>query len=131
MISTLDIMDDVYSVLYGSEIGTTITGDIYKQQRPIDSEVEDIVINSLPVTPGDMQRAAVNVNIHAPDLHLKIGGASQYQPNLARLKQLTEIAIRLLDNVNTDSYHFYVGSHTIFKEDNCHYSNIKLEFYAH
>ena len=47
MISTLDIMDDVFSVLYGSEIGTTITGDIYKQQRPIDSETEDVVINSL------------------------------------------------------------------------------------
>lgn len=133
MITTLDILDIIYTQLATSDlVGTTnnITGSIYKLTRPMDSTKEDIVINCLPVTGDLLQMATVNVNIYVPDFHATVDSVQQYFPDLARLDTLAAKAITAVDNTNTAGYFFWVASQTIFVEEaiHQHFINLRVEF---
>lgn len=134
MISTLDIIQIVYDKLVASDlvIGTTndISGQVYKITRPMDSVLEDIVVNCLPVTGDLIQLATVNVNIYVPDLHATVAGVRQYLPNLARMDTLAAMAITALDNINTPGYYFYIASQVVYQEQaiHQHFINLRIEF---
>jgi hypothetical protein len=59
----------------------------------MNSDKEDVVINSLPINNSQMQSGVFNVNIHVPNLVLNINGnIDTTQPNHERIKQLTALA---------------------------------------
>lgn len=129
MITTLDIIDIIYAKLKGSDLETAITGSIHKLIRPVGSEVEDIVINCLPASNDQLQKATVNVNIYVKDEYLKIG-SNQYMPHYTRLNELAEMAIAQLKNVNEDMYFYDITNQAVMQERevNQHYVNVRIEF---
>lgn len=130
MKNTLEVMDEMYQVLKVSQLKDEITGLVYKNQRPDDSKLEDVVINSLPITEGTMQRCIVNINIYIPDLQVQLLGKPQQQPDFERLKTLTEFAILALEEYYAAGYSFYISSQSVFREQdiNQHYTNIRIEY---
>lgn len=131
MKSTFHIVDILFAALDSSAIKSVITGSICKQNRDFNSGKEDIVINSLPVNNEQLQEAIANVNIHVPDLVVNAGGGESFQPNHVRLKELTDLAIPILNNIQGADYYFTVQQQQTFSDAEAkdHYSNIRIEFF--
>lgn len=134
MKSSLEAVDLVYSSLVPGALKSAVSGDIYKQTRPINSNKEDVVINALPVTNQKIQRGLVNVNIHVPNLEVQTGEKiiDRTLPNTSRLKALAAIAIGILKEkwgANGD-YLLEIESERIFPDGSNHYSNIRVLFYS-
>ena len=64
----IDIKDELWSWISSSPLAESVTGKVYKDQRPLNSEVEDIVIAIIARdADSQMQRATANVNIYVAD----------------------------------------------------------------
>jgi hypothetical protein len=80
-----------------------------------------VVINSLPIAPGELQKIRVNINYHCPDLAPGI-------PDYASLETMTGILVPLFDNVYSDRMLFELEFQGFYADSqlNEHYSNIRL-----
>jgi len=130
MITTLEILDLIYGELKGSELDIAANGGLYKMQSPFDSNKEDIVINCLPVTNEQIQKATVNVNIYVPDLKVRISGKQQTVPDIERLQFLAAKAVQKLESIYYAGYSIEVSHQGLLKEEavNQHFVNIRIEF---
>lgn len=130
MKTQFDQINALYKILDESSIKTVINGAIYKLRRPVNSKKEDVVINSVTIGEGNVQAGVVNVNIHVPDIKVKIDGDTQSQPNTKRLGELTALAFGILEEVCSDEYSFYIASSNIIEESeiNSHFQNIRIIF---
>lgn len=134
MRTTFDQEDILYSILATSAVKAALSGGIYKQIRPDDSKLEDVVINSLPIDQGSVQRSTANVNVYVPDIQIKINGKNQYQPNTTRLKTLTALIVPALqERYSSEKWNFWISNQTTFREPeiNQHYLNLRIEFKFH
>lgn len=134
MKSTLTAVNILYQILkLNTGITTAISGKVYKDNRPINSGKEDIVVNSLPINFEQVQQAVLNVNIHVPNLELNINGVQDNtQPNLARLETITDLVITAVkDHVGSD-YWFFIQQQNVFPSDPLgeYYSNIRINFFS-
>jgi len=129
MKSSLDVVDLLYVLIKNSALNAEISGLVCKYKRPINSENEDIVINSLPVNKQDVQRGMLNVNIHVPDLQLP-GTPIDRQPDTARLRTLTNMTIELLEEYYGAAYLFEVDDDNVLPDENNHFSNIRVSFFS-
>ena len=93
MKTTFDQDNILYGKLIASPLKQAITGGVYKAQRPLNSQNEDVVINGLPISDGTVQLGRGNVNIYVPDVKTTIGGVLQTMPNTHRLGQLAHDAL--------------------------------------
>lgn len=89
MITTFEQSTELYKIINGSQLKTEINGGIYKEVRPTDSNLEDIVINAILIDNELVQTGVGNVNIHVPTL-------SSGMPNMARMGVLAAMAFELL-----------------------------------
>jgi hypothetical protein len=123
--TVIDIMD---AHLQSSLLKEAVTGDVYKMQRPQNSDLEDIVIHCLALDNDVLQKGILVVNIHVQDVDT---GAQGMQPAFGRLTELEELALADLEDVWTDTYNFDVQQPSILKDDNgnSHFINIRIEFY--
>lgn len=104
-----DIRQDVYNLIKGSELHTAITGKLCREDRPLDSENEDITINVPSNLNGQIQEAYVYVNIYVPDEFVE----GRYQKNTLRIQALERLAADLFDVYNShDSYRITLESQT-------------------
>ena len=105
-----------------------ISGKIYKDKRPTESQKEDIVINSLTMTNEFLQKGVFNVNCYVPMLSIKnTNGIIQKQKNAKRLKEITNAVYSALDEVWNDDYLLEVTNHQEFEEDNFNYINFRVD----
>jgi len=132
MISPLDAIDSIYTLLKASQLKNAVTGDLYKVQRPDDSKKEDIVINALPVTPGDINLCTVNVNVYVNDMQVSINGKPQQQPDFQRLKQLADLGKMSLLEYSSQVFKFDIANIGLIREEsiNQHFLNFRLEYGA-
>ena len=133
MISTLEIIDKLYMFLNVPEITSVITGKVCKSIRPLNSRKVDIVIGCLPTNNLQLQTAVANVNIHVPNLILKVDNVQDNsQPDIKKLRSLTDIVISKLKETYSGDYWFDVQQQHVFAEENIneHYSNIRVNFYS-
>jgi hypothetical protein len=130
MISTLQLVDTLFTRVQGGLISSAINGSIYKHSRPADSTKEDVVISMIAADNKQLQEAVLNFNIHAQNLSLGIGGAiDNSQPDHARLKALEGLAITdLSDKWGTD-YNFDIDGGSIIQEETSSFINIRVHFY--
>ncbi len=130
MKTTLDSIDILYAILFASALKDEITGKIYKLNRQLGSNKEDVVINSLPITGNQLQRSTLNVNIYVPDMSIKIDGQTQRQPNYVRLKTLAALAVLALADHYNDTYNLWISNQAVLSEDATkqHYVNFRIEF---
>jgi hypothetical protein len=134
MRTTFDVEDILYTRLKNDATVTgAISGKVYKNNRPVNSNLVDIVIGSLPMPNEQLQRSVANVNVHAPNLKLNLNGVEDNsQPDRVKLKQVTSLVITSLkDNVFPD-YYFDVQQQNMFASEDSdeHYSNIRVNFFS-
>jgi hypothetical protein len=130
MKTVLDIVDIVWQHINNSSLKTAINGVVCKR-RPVNSKLEDVVINGLAVSNLQLQSSVVNVNIYVPNKAQKIGGEQDLtQPDFARLQQLASIACTILTDIWAGDYNFDVQQTVgpFETEDNQHYINIRVDF---
>jgi hypothetical protein len=133
MKSSLDIVDILWHHLDSSSLKAEINGIVCKK-RPINSKGEDVVVNALAANNLDpLQSAVINVNIYVPNKTQHIGTSQDStQPDFARLKQLTGMAVVVLNDQWSVDYNFSVQQTVGPFEDegDQHYVNIRVEFFS-
>ncbi|MBN8852226.1 MAG: hypothetical protein BGO55_00590 [Sphingobacteriales bacterium 50-39] len=133
MRTTLDLVDIIWQTLTGSPVRDTITGAIYKHIRPVNSSKEDVVISSLPIVNLDLSQAVAMVNVFVPNKTQNLNGAQDNsQPDGARLKTLTDLAISALRDQWGEDYNFDVQQSVLIRDEitASWYYNIRLNFYS-
>jgi hypothetical protein len=131
MRSSFDITDILFKDLLTQ--GFPLSGDVYKQLRPVNSELEDIVVNSLPVNAEQLQQAVLNVNIFVPNLKVSVNNlVDTFQPDWVRLKSLTSLVLEFLKSQSGSDYWYQVQQQNFFADQisNSYYSNIRVNFYS-
>ena len=124
MKSDIEIKDDVYKIIKGSELEKAVTGKLSKTLRPLNSGKEDIVISMLDNGKGQIQEAFVNVNIYIPDNRRE----GQAEENSVRLRQLCKLAAELLEVQRGEDYRFTLDKQRVMEVNgkNEHFINNKL-----
>jgi hypothetical protein len=110
---------------------TKLTGGIYKK-RPTNSNKEDIEVNSLGVTNEQLQRGVINVNVFVPNKPVDVNGIQDtQQPDFVRLKELTDLAVATLKDVNVGDYSFDIQQQNMIQDQDTseYYSNIRIDFF--
>lgn len=129
MKSNAEIKDVVYALIKGSDLERAIIatgGALYKDQRPTNSGKEDIVISVLDGLNGEFQELVLNVNIYVQDLDR----GNDKVENSARIRQLSRLAIELLEEHYGDDYRLLIEKQPVFKVDGVdeHCINNKILF---
>jgi hypothetical protein len=110
-------INQIYSIL------AEATGiAMYKLTKPSKvNSSEFIVINSLPIGPGVLQKCHINVNYHVADMAPGV-------PDLTKLENGTLQFMAVLEEVSETGLHIDFESQEYFREHelNNHYSNIRL-----
>lgn len=127
---------DTESILYGilskSPVKNAISGNIYVgDDRPDDSEDEDIVVNSIDLTQDYLpQIGTSNVNIYVKDMSAKIKGKQQMKANRTRLKALSEKTITALKGAKITGLLFTVDNQAVLAEPSIkqHFVNIRISW---
>ena len=108
----IDIKDELWRWVSDSPLASVITGGVYKDQRPLNSEVEDIVIAVIARTAGSqMQQATANVNIYVAD---KRRGKETIE-DTQRLRTLCTEAASLFEYKNTGDAIYELDSQEVMK----------------
>ena len=128
----LDVVDILRAYLATSALMSDANkpnGGLYKYQRPLNSAKEDVVVNSLAQGRGQISEGVLNVNIYVPNLtHPVVAKGDNTQPNVPRLKYLTNLASIALDEVYGEDYNFRVQQDNLFPDaNNQHYVNLRIE----
>lgn len=127
---------DTDSILYGilskSPVKNAISGSIYVgDDRPDDSEDEDIVVNSIDLTQDYLpQIGTSNVNIYVKDTPKKIKGKQQMKANRTRLKALSEKTMTVLRGAIVPGLKFTIENQAILAESSIkqHFVNIRISW---
>ncbi len=108
----------VYNQIKGLSLGL----NLYKHSSPEDCPDEYIVINTLPIGSGIIQKCIVNVNIHIKDIE-------PGKADTVRLDQLTEIVVNHFEEAVSENIYMYYQQQKTFAESALkkHYSNIRIE----
>lgn len=107
----------ILELLNESGIKNVISGKIYKNRRPVESKLEDVVINAVSMDNSFLQDGKFNVNVYVPYQQVKIDGTTQYMPNESRMEQLTDIAYPIFDNIFRDQFNLTIIRTEVFEED--------------
>lgn len=127
--TTFEVKDVLFGLVNINSIKGAISGNIYLDFRPTDSDKEDVVINSLPISHSSWQQCTANVNIYVQDIKAKVNVVSQPVPNRGRLEAITKAVIAAVDGQGGEDWVCNVVSdHTFKNDDGSHMSNVRIEF---
>lgn len=68
ILSEIDIKEAFFSLVSASEIAGLVSGNVYRDRRPVNSKVEDVVISVLAAGTGQIQAFVLNINVYVPDV---------------------------------------------------------------
>lgn len=124
MKSDIDIKDDIFMFIKGSELENSVTGKLSKTIRPSNSNDEDIVISILSNQNAQIQEAFINVNIYVSDL-IRDG---QSEENTIRLRELCNLSKNLLEVGRGNDFRFQLDSQRVMQVQGKdeHFINNKL-----
>lgn len=130
MKTTLDILLILYKVISNtSSITSTISGGVYKEQRPVNSDKEDIVIECESITGEQLQECSPTIKIHVPNKPVFIDNIQDLnQPDNDRINELTTLVLGTVKEYYNNNYWFYAEGQSLVPEDHEHYTNIKIKF---
>jgi hypothetical protein len=89
----IDIKDLLYQWVNGSNLASEISGKVYKDKRPLNSEKEDAIIAVIGRDARQIQEAIVNVNVYVAD---KRRGKEAIEDTI-RLRTLCTICANLFE----------------------------------
>jgi hypothetical protein len=134
--TTFDTDEILYGILKNDTVlASVITGGVYTTgARPVGSEKEDVVVNTITLTQEyTPQRGVSNVNIHVSDIDVKISGANQKRPDSKRLKALTGYVLDALRGAKVAGLEFVVTNQNTIREAaiSQHFVNLRIEWNIH
>lgn len=101
------VLDDVYRLLKESGITGFVSGSLYKNSRPFDSQLEDIVVSFKTGLDGQFQDGAVTINIYVPDID---NGSGCKVINSARCTEIEVMANEAIKPFTSSEYLFSLGN---------------------
>ena len=109
---------------------SALTGGIYLQTRPDDSQKEDIVINCLTYQHGNPATAVSNVNLYVPYKEARIQGKQMRVPNTARVKTLVGLILAALKATSITNCLVSPASEVTIQDDTagCTMRNIRVNW---
>ena len=127
MKTVLDQSDAIYRLLNVPAVTSAITGKVYSDARPLDSDLEDIVIKSLTLGEGTRQFGVALVNIHVKDI--EIAGVPGKLANKTRLKAISRIVVPLIEETDGDDFVLWIESSSTVPEPEVdqHFLQLRLE----
>ncbi len=132
MKTTFDTDSILYKILRNSTLKNAISGGFYVgDDRPDDSDEEDVVINSITLAQDYLpQIGSSNINIYAPDKKVRIKGREQIVSDRERLKVLLGKTIKILKDAKISGLAFTLESQTILPEPSVkqHFVNIRISW---
>jgi hypothetical protein len=104
-------------------------GDVYKFQRPDNSEKEDIVINVVYYGADTVNEGILNINCFVPDITVSLKGKPSRMPDTKRLSEVSMSMYTLLkDKIKIDDYYFWIESQGIYKDEKSYFVNNRINF---
>lgn len=131
MNTSFDIDSIVRKLLVQAGIEAKISGRIcYKNDRPDNSDKEDITINTIAMTQDYLpQIATSNVNIYVQDMTVKIDGKEQKKPNYKRLAELSKLVLGVLRGASIEGMKLIPENQTVLAEPiGQHFCNIRISW---
>lgn len=134
--SSIDTDDILYRIITeGVKAGKIKASGIVcpQDERPDNSETEDIVINTISVTHDKPQSGTSNVNIYVSDKKVKIRGREQRKADRERLREIGDAVVAYLEAQNIADLEFWIESDTVVKEQQVyqHYRNLRIGWNIH
>lgn len=107
MKNTFDIVDLIIPVINVASVTSTIDGAIYRNKKPVNSELMDITVGSLPISGGheddiDLQQGTLIINIFCKNFE------TTGQPDTASLKETAEAIITVIEAYAMSSTYFEI-----------------------
>ena len=106
----------VLETLLQGGIKSIVNGSVYKDRRNSGSDKEDVVINDVVMDNKFFQDGIFNVNVYVPFLEVNHQGTPQYQPDHARMLELTTLIYPILHEVYTKKYNLSIVSTRTYEE---------------
>jgi len=144
--TSIEIVNVLFKHLQNSVLMSDVkkpSGKLCKYQKPLNSILEDVVINGLPIIKGDVDEAVLNVNIYVPNILYPKDSplfGDRSQPDTARLLVLSKLGNQAFsDGADDDGeiwdeaggYCLKYQQDTVMEDDNnMHYINFRIEFYS-
>lgn len=128
----LDMLQDISNLLMLQHIKDFISGDLCIMNRTNNSDLEDIVLGSLGINQEQVQSGVFNINIHVPNLVLEMenGRIDNSQPNFARMMEITNIVIPMVQDKRTEDYWLTIAMPAIplRDQDGTFFSGIRVNY---
>ena len=126
MKTTIDILDILYPIVNVASVTTTLDGGVYRNKKPLNSELRDIVIIPLSNYPGDevMNEATVMVNCFAKNF-------TNGTPDITKLRAIVNAVVAVIEAYNnTSNYYVFTITNQILLQDteqiSMSYINLRL-----
>ena len=127
MKTTFDVLDKLYPVVNVTSVKATLDGAVYRNGRPEDSTVRDVVVLALPIPGGtdiDLQSCVVVINCFAKDL---VAGV----PDDTNLNAMSSAVIAVLEayDSGTTYLHLEINSQGVMADmdaSGISYSSIRV-----
>lgn len=131
MKSIFDIDEILYNIC-SIAVKSSIGGGIYKEgDRPVNSNKEDVVINSIILTQDTYpQLGSSNINIYVPDHYVSIHNRRTRVVDRYRLEYLSKMITKALRDTIVEGLAISIDSHAILSENEIdqHFVNIKISW---
>lgn len=111
MKTDIEIKDDLFAYIQGSDLEKVVTGRIEKTERRTGSTLEDILISVDENENGGIQSALCTVNIYVADLLRE----NQYIEDTIRLRELCAKAKALFEVAHFNDARFYLTAQRVKK----------------
>ncbi len=119
----------IWQHLKGGPLSQEITGDLWKNDRPLNSYMEDVVINMLSFNNLPLQTGLAVINIHVPNLVVTVNNIQSSVSNTVRLNQLFALAEIELQDVIIGDVYLDIQQQLLYPEEKSSYINIRLDVY--
>lgn len=110
-LTEIELKDKIYSLLRTKGLHSEISGRIYKDTRPANSELEDVEISVLSGTARQVQDFVVNVNIFVPD----IPRGDEMIENTQRIRPLCRVFNTKLESNVFEGYQITLDTQHVYK----------------
>lgn len=126
MKSDIDIKDEIYNLLKGSELAQAVSGEVYKTRRPKNSTKEDIIIAVVANEGSQKQEAVVNINVYVEDNVID----GQPEEDTIRLRELARKAEATLKDIHINGVWLKASPQRVFEAQDIpwHIINTKYNY---
>lgn len=124
MYDIFDATEMLFKALNIPEVTNAISGELCNSGRPLNSQKEDIVVNTITITTiTKPQLATSNINIHVKDI--EVG-----KPNTKRLKDISRAVRKVFEEHQFIGKSVYISDLGIIQEQNGkeHYVNLRIQW---